>query len=274
MTLRPAPADSGIRFKRMDLNGLEVPASVGLVAGLSYATVLARDGARVETVEHLLSALVSQGIDNVIVELSTPEVPIMDGSAAPFIYLIREEAGIRRLGSPRNYLKVTRAVSLTSGDKHIALYPADELRVSYTISFDHPLLRHQSRTIVIDEESFVEEIAPARTFGFLKEVETLRQKGLALGGSLDNAVVLGETGVLNNTLRFEDEFVRHKILDLIGDLALVGYPIVGHIVAHRGGHALHTAFASKLLEERDAWELVQAPAGTSVLSGAMAVERV
>jgi UDP-3-O-[3-hydroxymyristoyl] N-acetylglucosamine deacetylase len=273
MTLRPAPADSGIRFKRMDLNGLEVPASVALVAGLSYATVLARNGARVETVEHLLSALVSQGIDNIIVELSTPEVPIMDGSAAPFIYLIREEAGIRRLGSPRNYLKVTRPVSLTGADKHIALYPADELKVSYTISFDHPLLRHQSRTIVINEESFVDEIAPARTFGFLKEVETLRQKGLALGGSLDNAVVLGETGVLNNTLRFEDEFVRHKILDLIGDLALVGYPIVGHIVAHRGGHALHTAFASKLLEEREAWELVQAPAVAPLLSGAMTVER-
>ena len=154
-------------------------------------------------------------------------------------------------------------MTLTHGDKQIALYPADELKVTYTISFDHPLLRHQTRTISINEDSFIDEIAPARTFGFLKEVETLRQKGLALGGSLDNAIVLGETGVLNNTLRFEDEFVRHKILDVIGDLALVGHPIIGHIVAHRGGHGLHTAFAAKILEERDAWELVESPVPVS-----------
>jgi UDP-3-O-[3-hydroxymyristoyl] N-acetylglucosamine deacetylase len=263
MTLRPAAADTGIRFRRMDLGGLEIPAHVTQVAGISYATILGRDGATVETVEHLLSALVSQGIDNAIVDINTPEIPIMDGSAAPFVYLIREEAGIKRLGAPRRYLKVTRPLTLTQGDKQIALYPADELKVSYTISFDHPLLRHQTRTIAITEDSFIDEIAPARTFGFLKEVETLRQKGLALGGSLDNAIVLGETGVLNNTLRFEDEFVRHKILDVIGDLALVGYPIIGHIVAHRGGHGLHTAFASKILEERDAWQLVEVPSSAS-----------
>jgi UDP-3-O-[3-hydroxymyristoyl] N-acetylglucosamine deacetylase len=263
MTLRPAAADTGIRFRRMDLGGLEIPAHVSQVAGISYATILGRDGATVETVEHLLSALVSQGIDNAIVDINTPEIPIMDGSAAPFVYLIREEAGVKRLGVPRRYLKVTRALTLTQGDKQIALYPADELKVSYTISFDHPLLRHQTRTIGITEDSFVDEIAPARTFGFLKEVETLRQKGLALGGSLDNAIVLGETGVLNNTLRFEDEFVRHKILDVIGDLALVGYPIIGHIVAHRGGHGLHTAFASKILEERDAWQLVEVPSAAA-----------
>jgi UDP-3-O-[3-hydroxymyristoyl] N-acetylglucosamine deacetylase len=263
MTLRPAAADTGIRFRRMDLGGLEIPAHVSQVAGISYATILGRDGATVETVEHLLSALVSQGIDNAIVDINTPEIPIMDGSAAPFVYLIREEAGVKRLGVPRRYLKVTRPLTLTQGDKQIALYPADELKVSYTISFDHPLLRHQTRTIGITEDSFVDEIAPARTFGFLKEVETLRQKGLALGGSLDNAIVLGETGVLNNTLRFEDEFVRHKILDVIGDLALVGYPIIGHIVAHRGGHGLHTAFASKILEERDAWQLVEVPSAAA-----------
>ncbi len=263
MTLRPAAADTGIRFRRMDLGGLEIPAHVTQVAGISYATILGRDGATVETVEHLLSALFSQGIDNAIVDINTPEIPIMDGSAAPFVYLIREEAGIKRLSAPRRYLKVMRPLTLTQGDKQIALYPADELKVSYTISFDHPLLRHQTRTIGITEESFIEEIAPARTFGFLKEVETLRQKGLALGGSLDNAIVLGETGVLNNTLRFEDEFVRHKILDVIGDLALVGYPIIGHIVAHRGGHGLHTAFASKILEERDAWQLVEMPSSPS-----------
>jgi UDP-3-O-[3-hydroxymyristoyl] N-acetylglucosamine deacetylase len=182
----------------------------------------------------------------------------MDGSAAPFVYLIREEAGVKKLTATRKYLKVLRPMTLSHGDKQIALYPANELKVSYTISFDHPLLRHQTQTIAITADSFVEEIAPARTFGFLKEVELLRQKGLTLGGSLDNAIVLGETGVLNNTLRFEDEFVRHKILDVIGDLALVGHPIVGHIVVHRGGHGLHTAFAGHILRERDAWELVDA----------------
>jgi UDP-3-O-[3-hydroxymyristoyl] N-acetylglucosamine deacetylase len=154
---------------------------------------------------------------------------------------------------------VTRPLSLSHGDKQISLYPADELKVTYTINFDHPLLRHQTRSISLTEDSFIEEIAPARTFGFLKDVEALRQKGLALGGSLDNAIVLGETGVLNNTLRFEDEFVRHKILDVIGDLALTGHPIIGHIVAHRGGHGLHTAFAAQILEQRDAWELVESP---------------
>ena len=183
----------------------------------------------------------------------------MDGSAAPFIYLI-QEAGVKRLAAPRKYLKVLRPIALSRGDKRIALYPSDHFKVTYSISFDHPLLRHQTRTMRITEESFVEEIAPARTFGFLKEVEMLRQNGLALGGSLDNAIVIGETGVLNNALRFEDEFVRHKILDVIGDLALVGHPIIGHLVAHRGGHALHTAFAARILEEPDAWTLVEAPA--------------
>ena len=181
----------------------------------------------------------------------------MDGSAAPFVYLVNE-AGVKRLQAPRRYLKVLRPISLTQGDKRIALYPSDHFKVTYSISFDHPLLRHQSRTMRVTEESFVEEIAPARTFGFLKEVEMLRQRGLALGGSLDNAIVLGETGVLNNALRFEDEFVRHKILDVIGDLSLVGHPVVGHLVAHRGGHALHTAFAARILDESDAWRLVDA----------------
>ncbi len=179
----------------------------------------------------------------------------MDGSAAPFIYLIHE-AGLRRLEAPKRFLKVVRPIALSRGDKRIALYPSDHFKVTYSISFDHPMLRHQTRTMQISEESFIEEIAPARTFGFLKEVEMLRQNGLALGGSLENAIVLGETGALN-ALRFEDEFVRHKILDVIGDLALVGYPIIGHLVAHRGGHALHTAFASRILDETDAWRVVE-----------------
>jgi UDP-3-O-[3-hydroxymyristoyl] N-acetylglucosamine deacetylase len=220
----------------------------------------------VETVEHLLAALTALGIDNVIVELNTPEVPIMDGSAAPFVYLILTEAGVKRLAAPKKFLKVLRPISLSQGDKRIALYPSDHFKVTYSISFDHPLIRHQSRTMKITDETFVEEIAPARTFGFLKEVEMLRQRGLALGGSLDNAIVLGETGVLNNALRFEDEFVRHKILDVIGDLSLVGYPVIGHLVAHRGGHALHTAFAARILEEVDAWRIVEGDTAPAVAS--------
>jgi len=255
LSLKPAPVDTGVRFRRSDLGGLEVAATVKHVGGINYATGLMRDAVRVDTVEHLLAALVSLGIDNVIVELNSPEVPIMDGSAAPFIYLI-QEAGVKPLTSARRYLKVLRPISLSRGDKRIAIYPSDHFKVTYSIAFDHPLLRHQSRTIRLTEEAFVEEIAPARTFTFLKEVEMLRQQGLALGGSLENAVVIGDTGVLNNALRFEDEFVRHKILDVIGDMALVGHPVIGHLVAHRGGHALHTAFAAQVLAETDAWTLV------------------
>jgi len=227
------------------------------LAEFQLATGLARDQVSVETVEHLLAALVSMGVDNVVVELNSPEVPIMDGSAAPFIYLI-QEGGLKRQPKPRRYLKIVRPIALSRGEKRIALYPSDHFKVTYSISFDHPLLRHQSRTLRITEESFVEEVAPARTFTFLKDVEMLRQNGLALGGSLENAVVLGETGVLN-ALRFEDEFVRHKILDAVGDLALVGYPVIGHLVAHRAGHALHTEFASRILEETQAWRLVEGP---------------
>ena len=264
LSLKPAPADHGIRFQRSDLGGLEIPATVTHLGGIQYQTGLTREAVSVETVEHLLSALTALGIDNAIVELNHPEVPIMDGSAAPFVYLINE-AGVKRLTAPRRYLKVLRPISLTQGDKRIALYPSDHFKVTYSISFDHPLLRHQTRTMKITDETFVEEIAPARTFGFLKEVEMLRQRGLALGGSLDNAIVIGETSVLNHSLRFEDEFVRHKILDVIGDLTLVGYPVIGHLVAHRGGHALHTAFAAKILEEADAWRVVEGAVDGAVL---------
>ena len=224
MSLKPARAGRGIRFRRADLGGIEIPA----------------------------------GVDNVIVELNQPEVPIMDGSAASFVYLVHE-AGLKRLTRPRRYLKVLHPVSPTQGEKSIALYPSEHFKVTYSISFDHPLLRHMTHTLRVTQESFVDEIAPARTFGFLKEVEMLRKKGLALGGSLDNAVVLGETGILNNALRFDDEFVRHKILDAIGDLALLGSPVIGHLVAHRGGHELHAAFAEKFLQETDAWQFVESP---------------
>ncbi len=267
LSLKPAAPDFGIRFRRTDLGGDdEVPANVQHLAGIQLATALSRNEVSVETVEHLLAALVSMSVDNILIELNSPEVPIMDGSAAPFIYLI-QEAGVKQQTTPRKYLKIVRPISLSRGDKRIALYPSDHFKVTYSISYDHPLLRHQSRTLRITEESFIEEIAPARTFTFLKDVEMLRQNGLALGGSLENAIVLGETGVLNNALRFEDEFVRHKILDAVGDLALVGHPVIGHLVAHRAGHALHTEFAGKILEEADAWRLVE---GHEVIAAAAA----
>jgi UDP-3-O-[3-hydroxymyristoyl] N-acetylglucosamine deacetylase len=256
LTLKPAPADSGIRFRRSDLGGTEIPASLLSLSATNHATGLKRDGATVETIEHLLAALVSMGIDNVTVELDHREVPIMDGSAAPFVYLI-QEAGTKSLGVARRYLKVMRPITVSRGDKIMSLYPADHFKITYSISFDHPMLRHQAHTIQITEDSFVDEIAPARTFGFLNEVELMRQHGLALGGSLENAIVLSETGVLNNPLRFEDEFVRHKMLDAIGDLALLGYPIIGHVVAHRAGHALHTEVARKVLDQPDAWTIVE-----------------
>jgi UDP-3-O-[3-hydroxymyristoyl] N-acetylglucosamine deacetylase len=253
LSLKPAPADSGIRFQRTDLAGSEIPAHVSHLSGRQQLqTGLVSDQASVETVEHLLAALRSLGVDNVTVELNHPEVPIMDGSAAPWVYLI-QDAGIKELTAPRRTIRVLKTIQVQDGDKRIALFPADRFKITYTISFDHPLLRHQQKTLDLDEQVFMDEIAPARTFGFLKEVEMLRQRGLALGGSLENAIVLGETGVLN-PLRFEDEFVRHKILDVIGDLALVGYPVQGHLVVHRGGHALHTALAAELLRQRDAWE--------------------
>jgi UDP-3-O-[3-hydroxymyristoyl] N-acetylglucosamine deacetylase len=258
LSLKPAPADYGIRFQRADLGGVEIPAHVTHLGGAQLQTGLVHDRAAVETVEHLLAALRSLGVDNVAVELNHPEVPIMDGSAAPWVYLI-QDAGVRDLSAPRRTMRILRPLQVQHGDKRAALYPSDQFKISYTICFDHPLLRHQQKTVDVDEQTFVDEIAPARTFGFLKEVEMLRQRGLALGGSLENAVVLGETGVLN-PLRFEDEFVRHKMLDAIGDMALVGYAILGHLVVHRGGHALHTALASELLKQRDAWQFVDAPA--------------
>ena len=235
-----------------------MPADVRNLAGIQLATGLARNEVSVETVEHLLAALVSMSVDNVIVELNSPEVPIMDGSAAPFIYLI-QEAGVKRLQAARKYLKIVRPIAISRGDKRIALYPSDHFKVTYSISYDHPLLRHQSRTLSITEDSFVEEIAPARTFTFLKDVEMLRQNGLALGGSLENAIVLGETGVLNNALRFEDEFVRHKILDAVGDLALVGLP--GHRPSGRASCRPRAAHGVRREDPREthAWRLVEAP---------------
>jgi len=270
VVLRPAPADSGIRFRRMDLGGKEIPAlATNLGGGQQLQTGLVAGDASVGTVEHLLAALRSLGIDNACVELSQREVPIMDGSSAPWVYLI-QDAGVKELPAARKTVQILRTIQVQQGDKRIALYPADRFKVSYTISFDHPMLRHQQKTLELSEQLFVDEIAPARTFGFLKEVEMLRQRGLALGGSLENAIVIGETGVLN-PLRFDDEFVRHKILDALGDLALVGYAVQGHLVVHRGGHAIHTALAAEVLRQRDAWQFVEDTGSASVAPAAVPV---
>ena len=199
------------------------------------------------------------------VEVDGPEVPVLDGSAAPFVILLHE-AGLRPLAVPRQLLRVKQPVEVVHGAKGARLVPSEHFEVSYSIGFDHPLLRHQALALRVTPRSFTDQIAPARTFGFLREVELLRKSGLALGGSLENAVVIGETGVLNNKLRFEDEFVRHKILDAIGDLALLGHPLVGRLEATRAGHALHAAVANKLLATPGAFELVPAGAHAAPLA--------
>jgi UDP-3-O-[3-hydroxymyristoyl] N-acetylglucosamine deacetylase len=254
LQLRPAPADHGIRFRRTDV-GVEIPATLQHLGGQDHATTLQREGVSIGTVEHLLAALAGLGIDDVLVEVDGPEVPVLDGSAAPFVILLHE-AGLRPLAVPRLHLKVLEPVEVVHGTKRARLSPADHFEISYEIGFDHPLLRHQAFSLRVTRQTFTEAVAPARTFGFLREVELLRKSGLALGGSLENAVVIGETGVLNNKLRFEDEFVRHKILDAVGDLALLGHPLMGRLEATRAGHALHAAVAHKLVATPSAWALV------------------
>jgi len=253
LRLRPAPAEHGVRFRRVDV-GVEIAATLGNLSRQDHATTLCQDGVSVDTVEHLLSALYALGVDDVLVEVDGPEIPILDGSAAPFVILIHE-AGLRPLQVARQHLKVLKSVEVTRGGKWARLCPAEHFEIDYAIGFDHPLLRHQAMTFRVSGRSFTEMVAPARTFGFLREVETLRRNGLALGGSLENAVVIGESGVLNK-LRYEDEFVRHKVLDAIGDLALLGHPLIGRLEASKAGHALHAAVAQKLLATPDAWELV------------------
>jgi len=257
LRLEPAAADYGIRFFRADV-GVEIPATLEHLARLDHATTLSREGVSIDTVEHLLSALRCLGVDDVRVEVDGPEVPVLDGSAAPFVILIHE-AGLRPVQATRRYLKVLKPVEIVRGHKRARLVPDEHLRVSYTIGFDHPLLRHQAVSLRVTPQSFSEEVAPARTFGFLRDVEAMRRSGLALGGSLENAVVIGESGVLNNKLRFEDEFVRHKILDALGDLALLGHPVIGHLEVVKGGHALHAALAQRLLETPESWTLSAHP---------------
>ncbi len=252
MRLNPAPAGHGIVFVRLDQGGRRVHARAVNVARTSFATTLSENGCSISTTEHLMSALYALEIDNVLVELDGAEVPILDGSAAPFIYLIHE-AGIFELGAARPRLVLEKPLSVSEQGGRITASPAPSFSVDYSINFDHPLVGSQNFRGSISCKSYLSEIATARTFCFLRDVEALRRQGLALGGCLENAIVVGDDGILNDSLRFEDEFVRHKVLDLIGDLALLGMLFVGHVRAERAGHRLHTRLVQEILARPDAW---------------------
>ena len=242
----PAPADTGLVFVRIDRGGLRIPAALASAGTFDHATTLCVDGTSIGTVEHLLSAAAGEGLDNCIIELDGPEVPILDGSALPFVRLFHA-AGFERQDAPVRPLAIPREVMLEKGDKTIRYVPdGDDLTITYEIEFAHPYVGKQSLTWRVRSEDYAGRIAPARTFGFLAEVEELRARGLARGGSLQNCVVLDDAGILSGPLRFRDEFVRHKVLDLLGDLALLGRPLAGRIHARKAGHALHVEFARAL----------------------------
>jgi len=255
VTLRilPAPPGSGIIFRRTDLDGFEVEATSRNVARVSYATSLMKKGVLISTTEHLLSAFIGTGIDNAVVELDNLELPILDGSARPFIEMINK-GGIRRQRRPRTYLRMLRELEMREGSKFIAVYPSNTYSVSYAINFPHPLIGRETFQVDLSDGNYLRQIAPARTFGFLHEADAMRQQGLIRGASTDNVIVLTRDDVMNPPLRFQDEFVRHKVLDLIGDLALLGKQILGSVVADRAGHAMHTALVSRILRDKSLWE--------------------
>ena len=259
VSLMPAPPDTGYVFRRTDLGGFEIPATVESVAHCSYATTLMRTGVMLSTVEHLLSALRGCGVDNAYVDVDNLEIPIMDGSAETFAEMI-ESAGLVEQSTARRALMVRERVTVESGNRRISLEPAETYEIDCLIDFQHPMIGIQHRRLVLENGSFGRDIASARTFGFIEEVEALRRANLIRGGSLENAIVLTKTGMLNETgLRFSDEFVRHKILDIIGDFALLGMTLQGRVKAERSGHLLHAALMSSLLRNRKAWEIVDLP---------------
>ena len=253
--IRPVPAGQGITFVRADLDGLRIPALQASTTALDYATTVGKDDVAVGTVEHLLSAIMACGITDVDIHIDGPEVPIVDGSALPFMHLI-DAAGVRELPAQIPVLRIAEPIEISDGDKSIRITPSNRLVLKYKIDFDHPTIGKESFHFDFEHDNFLRKIAPARTFGFMRDVEKLRAAGLARGGSVENCVVLDDRGVINGPLRFKDEFVRHKILDLLGDLALIGRPIVGEITAYRAGHAMHSRFVEKILrvaaEERPA----------------------
>jgi UDP-3-O-[3-hydroxymyristoyl] N-acetylglucosamine deacetylase len=258
LTLWPAPAHHGIVFVRMDTPGqVAIPALAQYVVDTSMATTLGKDGVKVGTVEHLLSALAGLGIDNVRVELDGPEVPVMDGSAEHFVQMVTS-VGVRELEEKRSYLVIKKPVTVVDGDKEATLAPARRFRISCSIDFKHPMISSQSFEVELSERGFAGEISRARTFGFLRDVEMLKKHGLARGGSLDNAIVVDESSILNpEGLRFPDEFVRHKILDAVGDVSLFGRPVIGHMKAFKTGHALNHKLVLKVLSDPSCYELVQ-----------------
>jgi len=263
LRLLPAPADTGIVFRRVDLDNFEIEAHVRNVARVSYATSLMKKGVLLLTTEHLLAALYSCGVDNVSVELDALEVPILDGSAQPFIEMLTQ-AGLRKLRRRRRFLKVLRPLEIADGDRRIGIYPAEDFYVRCYIDFAHPLVGRQEVELLVNREAFCHLLARARTFGFLDDVERLRAIGLIRGGSLENAIVLTRDGILNGELRFADEFGRHKALDLIGDLALVGRPLKALVVAHKAGHALHTQLVTRLLANASLWTETSLAAATGL----------
>lgn len=259
MTLRPAAPDTGIVFRRVDLpEPKDIPARAVLIGDTRMCSCLEVDGVKVGTIEHLMSALCGLGIDNAWIDLDAPEVPILDGSAAPFIFLI-QSAGIEEQNAAKKFIRVTQPIEVRDGDKWARFEPYDGYKLAFSIVFNHPAIDKSAQNAVIDfaEQSYIREISRARTFGFMQEVEYLRENGLALGGGLENAIVLDEFRVLNQDgLRYGDEFVKHKILDAVGDLYLLGHPLLASYASHKGGHALNNLLARELLNQPASWELV------------------
>ena len=259
LTVRPAPANAGIVFRRVDLDPVvEIPAGADKVGETTLSTTLVQDGVKVGTVEHLLSAMAGLGIDNAYVELSAPEVPIMDGSAGPFVFLL-QSAGIKEQDAAKKFIRIKKEVTVREDDKVATFKPFDGFKVTFSIEFDHPVFEERNQVTSIDfsSTSFVKEVARARTFGFMRDIEFLRSQNLALGGSVDNAIVVDEYRILNEDgLRYDDEFVKHKMLDAIGDLYQLGHSLIGEFVGHKSGHALNNALLRELLKQEDAWELV------------------
>ena len=259
MTVRPAEADTGIVFRRVDLPGSpDIPARAVNVGETTLGTTLISGDAKVSTVEHLLSAFAGLGIDNAIVEVSAPEVPIMDGSAGPFVFLL-QSAGIAELAAPKRFVRVRKTIEVKDGDKWARFTPYDGFKVNFEIEFDHPVFKRHSQTASMDfsTTTYLKEVSRARTFGFMRDLETMRAHNLALGGNLENAIVLDDAKVMNEGgLRYEDEFVKHKVLDAIGDLYLLGHSLIGEFTGHKSGHGLNNRLLRTLLADRDAWEEV------------------
>ncbi len=259
LTLRPAAPNSGIIFRRVDLTPVvDIKADPYAVGDTRLSSCLERDGARVQTVEHLMSALAGLGIDNVYVDLTSGEVPIMDGSASPFVFLL-QSAGIEEQAAAKKFIRIKKTVEVKQGDKWVKFEPFNGFRVDFSIDFRHPVFAHSNKRVIVDFEhtSYIKEVSRARTFGFMQDVENMRAQGLALGGSLDNAIVMDDYRVLNaDGLRYEDEFVKHKALDAIGDLYLLGHPVIGAYSAYKSGHALNNSLLRQLMEDAPSWEFV------------------